>query len=253
MTKKPFLVSIAAGLGGLGLLHLYLERLEHETAGGTSTEVLVAARNIAPGEVLTRELLGFRRVPEAYVLPRQVLTEDVARIVGVALRTGLEPGEHLLFTDLSQGAESHQKLSELVQPGQRAFTLPGSTAFSGLLQPGDRVDVLFTPQGDGKNQTSTLLQNLLVLAVNGKTKPHESASNQRGGSATLSVGMEQAQRLTQAERHGTLTLVLRHPDDIEEIRGLPATSGDDLGAPPRREATRPGNASTKTREIEHVR
>jgi Flp pilus assembly protein CpaB len=111
-------------------------------------------------------------------------------------------------------------LAGLVRVGLRGYSLSERDAsFDGLLRPGDRVDVIFTPV-DEASETSMLLHNVLVLTVGGDLgQDQATASVERGGRVTLSVTPEQATVLARREGTGRLRLVLRNPQDAVVPKG----------------------------------
>jgi pilus assembly protein CpaB len=123
-----------------------------------------------------------------------------------------------------------------------------SSSFDGLLRPGDRVDVLFTSNGD--NATKTLMQSVLVLSVGGNIARTDEATgaSQRstGTSVTLSVTVEQAQIVTQSTARGKLTLSLRNAEDIALVEESKDASTSQKQAPL-------GTALATKGPIEHVR
>jgi len=108
----------------------------------------------------------------------------------------------------------------------------GRRAFSNLMLPGDRVDLLLTkakPGPEARVVTLPLLQNLLVLAVGSSFGATDEESSRIGSdSVTLLVTIDQASLLAQARRDGTLSLVLRNEDDLEINEGLPETDDADV-------------------------
>ena len=72
MQRRPFIVSATLALAGAGMLWHYLQRLEQEVSGGPATRTLVLSRDAPAGAVLTRELLGERDLPRAYLESRHV-------------------------------------------------------------------------------------------------------------------------------------------------------------------------------------
>jgi pilus assembly protein CpaB len=260
--KKPALIAAGvAALAGLGMSHLYLTRVESEVSGGPKISVLVVSEDLPIGAVLTEDKLAVRDVPQAYVEERHVRASEAKKVMGVRIAGGLRANEAVLWSDLSQFSEHARVLSTLVQNGLRAVTIDARAAdFDGLLRPGDRVDVLFTtPSKDADGgTTTTLLQNLLVLAVGtdlGKregTSKDEGATSGRMGSVVLSATLEQAQLLTQAKERGKLGLALRNADDIQLAEGVPATGAKDvLTARDRLEWRKPASVGPKV--IDHVR
>jgi pilus assembly protein CpaB len=214
MKSKATVLALAAALIGAGSLHLFLTRYELELAGGMPKSVVVATRDLALGEVISRAALDFRDLPERYVEERHIDARDLERVLGTRVTAAVASGSSLLWSDLDASQEG-RTLSGLVRAGMRAFTLPArDVSFDGLLRPGDRVDVLFTRPESG---TLTLLQNVLALTVGSDLGDDAESSVQRAGAAgrvTLSVSLEQAQLLAHSEGRGALRLALRNPQDL---------------------------------------
>jgi pilus assembly protein CpaB len=231
--SKATLLALGAALLGVGCLHVYLARYEHEVAGGAQHSVLVLTRDLAPGTVISRAALDYRDLPERYLEERHIEGRDLARVLGARASTALASGSTLLWSDLESARADHS-LAGLVRVGMRAYALAArELRFDGLLRPGDRVDVLFTPPGSG---TRTLLQNVLVLTVGGELTRdlgEDHRSPREGAAITLSLALEQAQQLAQSEGQGALRLVLRNPQDFSlvdgthEVVSTPRTSRED--------------------------
>jgi Flp pilus assembly protein CpaB len=223
MDKKALLISAVATLAGMGLLRLYMQRFEDEVRGGPSTRVLMLLKDAPAGSALSRDMLGVRELPQAYLESRHVPARDLDQVIDGRLGVAGRANEALLITDLASMRQPLRQLSGLVPDGMRAFTLSqASGALEALLAPGDRVDVLLVPGGqvrsdDERLSTTLVAQNLLVLAVGEDLGGPEAAKSGRrthSGSVTLSVTLQQSKDLAQAEAQGSLRLVLRNPDDI---------------------------------------
>jgi pilus assembly protein CpaB len=219
MNKTPLLIALTSAVAAGVVGHLYLARLEAELSGGRKVAVLLASEDVMLGSTLSEKSLVVRDVPEAYVDARHVRASDLKKIVGARVSMPLRANESVLWSDVSSGA-SVRLLSTLVERGMRAVAIEGGKAadFDGLLRPGDRVDVLFTPdQGAEPRATITLLQNLLVLSVGGsmaKTTDGQNKLTNRGGIVTLSASVADARVLTHAKEEGRLSLTIRNADDI---------------------------------------
>jgi pilus assembly protein CpaB len=181
-------------------------------------------------------MIGIRNLPSSYIEERHIQAADAQRIIGVRVSMGVKANESLLWTDLATTAQQRRDLSGLVRNGMRAVTVRAdlTSNFGGLLRPGDRVDALLTTtRGDTReNVTIPLLQNVLVLAVGADTGaqelPGRREERQRFNEVTVSTTVEQAQILTFAQQAGTLTLILRNPDDIAILEELPETTSADI-------------------------
>jgi len=258
MKKVGIITALVAAAGSVGLLHVYLQRLEAEISGGPKIAVLVAAEDIALGTALTEKSLVVRDVPQAYVEQRHVRSSELKKVLGARTACGLKVNESLLWSDLAQFADHSRVLSGLIQNGMRGFALDGKSAtFDGLLRPGDRVDVVFTSaeKEGASGSTVTLLQNLMVLSVSGEITRSEDSSKVSAarGSVTLSATVEQAQLLTQAEKRGRLTLTLRNAEDIALLESVPETTDKDLVNAKDRLDWHDRKSTMPKETIEHVR
>jgi pilus assembly protein CpaB len=249
MNRKALLAAALAAVAGLVLLFLYMERFKAEATGGAPVGVVFAVQDIPLGTAVTKQMVGIRPLPQAYVEDRHVLGSDARRIIGVRVSSGVKANESILWTDLATTSETRRDLSGLVRSGMRAITVRAdiTSAFGGLLRPGDRVDVLLTAARNEtvnaeERVTIPLLQNLLVLAIGRDTGGEAVLANAdpraaRGlskSAVTLSATLAQAQILTFAGHRGDLTLILRNPDDIAVVDGLPETTAADILEPERR-------------------
>src|SRR5262249_56623723 len=124
-----------------------------------------------------------------------------------------------------------------------------ASGVAGFILPGSKVDVLLTvtrtgtsdPTGGG--QTSTLLQDVEILAVDQLVKaPADNRVDPKElRSVTLLVTPQQAAKLDLGQNKGILHLSLRNPEDHAPAVTRPATLAD-LGLyaePPQQAAKQP--------------
>ncbi len=234
MNRNALLAAGVAALLGLFLLVVFVQRFRLEAMGGEPVELFALARNVPAGQRLAEQNLVARTLPRNFVESRHVLRADLERVIGVPASIELEAGQTLLWTDLATADRGRATLASRIPNGMRAMTLPRteSDAFAGLLQPGDRVDVLLTRGRPGEPThivTVTLLQNLLVLAVGQSVGSFEEVElADRRSAVSLLLTIQQATLLAQARRSGTLRLLLRNSDDVEIHDGLPETDDADV-------------------------
>jgi len=196
---------------------------------------LPAGRKISNGD-----LMVVRVAPKdlkKWKLPDAFMT-NTAQLIG---RTLCKPiGKRRAFEPAALYPEGiGPNITEKLKPGQRAVTIPfeGSIAETGLITPGVMVDVLFrTTEDEDANvpeATVTLLEKIEVLAVGTETfkgAKTRSLDNSDEQTVTLAVSPGQAGVLNVVEDRGTVTLVLRGPQDYRkgEVPG-PTTLLDVLG------------------------
>src|SRR5580693_9086849 len=120
-------------------------------------------------------------------------------------------------------------LQVVLSPQTRAIAIPVATggASTGILYPGDRVDVILTqtfkndPPLTRRSVGETVVQNLRVLAIDPlETRPNGSA-NGFGRTVTLEVMPDQAEKVNVATELGKLSLTLR---SISGTDGIAAAS-----------------------------
>lgn len=223
-------------MGALGAGHLYLSRLESEVSGGPKVSILIATQDAPSGSQLTERQLAIRDIPEAYLDSRSIRASESKRVIGHRLSTGLKSQQMLLWSDLATYSDQGRMLAGLVSNGLRAVEIDAKvSSFDGLLRPGDRIDLLLTVEqaAGASKSTLTLIQNLLVLAIGGSMDSQESADSanlraSRHGGITVSATLAQAQLITQAKTRGMLTLVLRNPDDVKVVEGIPETTDSQI-------------------------
>jgi pilus assembly protein CpaB len=193
-----------------------------------SAAVLVAAHPIAAGTLLRQSDIGWQTVkaaqPPAGSFSRGVNSQ--AELVGALTRRNLAAGEILTTTGVLRPNELGFLAATLV-PGYRAVTIPidARQSASGLVLPGDRVDVILVQDladkaPAQKSVGETVLYNSRVLAVGHALGPTQKAAastlgdtSGSGGTTPQTITLEarplDAQRLFVAGEIGKLELSLR--------------------------------------------
>src|ERR1700722_13147119 len=117
-------------------------------------------------------------------------------------------------------------LAPTIPVGMRAVTVRVNdvAGVAGFVLPGMKVDVLVTghpPNGGDGTETSTCLQNMLVLSAGQTMTPDSRGQTIQAPTVTLLVDPEQAETLTLANSEGHIQLVLRNSSDstIEKTTG----------------------------------
>lgn len=180
-------------------------------------KTVVAARDMKEGEVIEESDLKIGYVPQKYLHPMNLKPDEIPLVVGQRLRNPLHKGFPVTWNDLGTGKGSGA-LSETLIENERAVSIPVNavSAVSGLVRPGDHVDILWIysgpfPDGRGGTFVRTILQNVTVLAVGGSTSP-ESAGTY--STVTLALSPEEVELITFANYKGELVLSLRNRKDI---------------------------------------
>ena len=137
--------------------------------------------------------------------------------------------------------------SARLQSGQRAVTVPVDeiSSLSGMVEPGDRIDIVVSARNETRNFTFTLLQNVAVLATGSHADPDARDAQGQPRSyttITLDTSPEDAKRVIAAREIGRVTALLRAPGDItpvstaitdgRKLLGLPDGDGKGISSVP---------------------
>ena len=222
-------------------------------------KVLVAAKDLQPGQRLTEADLAWKDWPVDEVNPAFItdgttpipaveaaesaapaaarpegavasvtraatnLTTGGAKAdyVGSVVREPILAGEPIVGRKIVRAGDSGY-MAAYLEPGMRAMAIRVTveTAAGGFILPGDRVDVLLTREtnlsnmgaGEGERSkfaSSTVMQNIKVLAIDQSTRAGDDEQAVVGATATLEVGPRDAEALALAKSEGELSLVLR--------------------------------------------
>jgi pilus assembly protein CpaB len=199
---------------------------------GDVVPVVVASAEIGRGQTITGDQIETREFPRGLVPTGAILKKEDAQ--ERSTYTTLVVGEPLMENKLSP--KGVRGLASLVHDGMRAFTISTNVAsgVAGFILPSNKVDVLLTmangspSDSTGGGSTTTLLQNVEILAVDQKVEaPGDNkvdATNLR--SVTLLVTPDQAAKLSLGQNKGTLHLTLRNPKDELAANVKPTTVND---------------------------
>jgi len=151
-------------------------------------------------------------------------------------------GEFILTNKLA-GENAGFGLPALIPPGMRAVSVRvnDTTSVAGFVLPGTRVDVLLTgnPGGSNDQQTTTVLEDIAVLATGQKLERNAAGEPQTTPVITLLVSPDDAQKLTLATSQGHIQLTLRNPLDTKQVELAAARSQSLYKMAPAPAATKP--------------
>ncbi len=230
---RPGVWALSAGLcfAALSFFLLYQKASEIERRS-TPVQVLVSNRYIPARARLNPSMVEKRTVPEDYVSPSAIT--DLKQVEGLVALAPLSAGEQIQSNKFGRPGES---LGVFLEPGSRAYTLPveETAGVGGLLNPGDRVDLLVKGPWGGREATAFLFQDIRVLAVGGRISAGTGGSREETADSgigsyshvTLAVSPEQAETLFFLEGRSSLRLTLRGVGDDARI-DIPPENGSDL-------------------------
>lgn len=236
--KSLALLVIALGCGlvaSIGITQVIAKRDSQEAApSGDTQAIFVAVEDIAFGEPLASQAIRLEQWPKDKS-PKGALfrIEDVE---GRRARTKLYAGEPILENKLFAKGASEQGYSTLIPKGRRVVRVKVNNVSSGLILPGDRVDVLVhlrrNPSlGVAETATRTILQDVKVFAVDNVVET-EGQDDKTISAQTVSllVKPEHAELVMLAEELGNIRLIMRSPEDDQIVKVKGSTPGELFGA-----------------------
>jgi pilus assembly protein CpaB len=218
--------------------------------------VLAAARQMPFGTLLRREDLQWVDLSEGAdtsgLFVRGVVPDD--ELYGSALRTDVAEGQPI-GTPMVVRPGDRAFLASVLTPGMRAVSINLATGSSvgGLVQPGDRVDILLLQAfaqepalSPRRAASETILTNVRIIAIDQRLlptplRPSEDAPGAvRGGpppsdpraqrNITVEASPEDSERLLLANELGRLDLALRSNETRPEIERQRPTWADQASA-----------------------
>ena len=223
-TRRTTLIVAVILAIGTGFLTLnYLSGLQRQANGDSAPRtILVAAQDIPARVPITAAMLSSVTRPASAVEPDAMA--DPSQAVGALSLITIPAGATV--TQSKIGRPTDVGLPVRLTPGMRAVSvqIDKVKGISGLVEPGDRVDVIADPPKTGNNPppASTILRGVRVLAI-GSTLEYSSAtpSPQEANSTTvtLEVTPKQADLLVMADNNSMLRLALRSPK--EPLNSMP--------------------------------
>ncbi len=226
MDRQRIVVLFGAAWVSAALLVWFVHARTQAPRQEKKTYVMAAVRDLPVGTLLKKTDLKLVGVPERDV-PKGALFQDREAVSRVLLYP-VTTNEPLTATKLS-GTTTAEGISSTIDPGYRAVAVPvnDTNSVAGLIQPGSRVDVLFTRPGSMTEAvTSTILQNVKVLSVGRITQVGQTVDPRapKMPVATLVVTPAEAQKLELAKNQGKISLVLRNPQDQTASPAGPVTT-----------------------------
>ncbi|MEW6173494.1 MAG: Flp pilus assembly protein CpaB [Bacillota bacterium] len=236
MRGRLFIIlAIVFAMGAAISAYMYLDSVKqtYKEAGGYVT-VITAGQNIPAKTQVTTEMLKYKEIPEKYAHPDA--SRSAKDVIGKITLSDISAGEQILKSKLASEQGTSQGLAFRIKPGERALTVKVDelSSLSGMLLPGDRVDILITLSPESETgtkssvMTATMLSDILVMATGQVLESNKDGKAGAGyQTATLAVTPVQAQLLVLGFQRGNIQFSLRSPVD-KGITRLPPSATPDL-------------------------
>lgn len=209
-----------AALGAQNYLATQLAAMQTRDAPQAMLEVVVAKTDLARGSAISAETVAVRPVPREWAHSGAITPDQFGRAEGLVLAHPAVAGEAVLWAQLE--GQRAPTFSARLAPGQRAVTVPVDeiSSLSGMVEPGDLIDVVVSARNGTRNFTFTLLQSVPVLATGTRVSADERDGDGRARSfttITLDTTPEDAKRIIAAREVGRVTALLRAPGDTAAV------------------------------------
>ncbi|MGA9307100.1 MAG: Flp pilus assembly protein CpaB [Candidatus Sulfotelmatobacter sp.] len=265
-TRLLMIGVVALALGAFVSLFVYKNLQGRPATVEAGADVIVAADDIQVGSRVEEHDIRIARFP-ASGLPPGAYTKR-SQVMGRGVIIPISKGEFVLPSKLAP-ENAGAGLPALIPPGMRAVSVRVNEVVSvaGFVGPGTRVDVLLTgtPGGSSESQTTTVLQNVAVIASGQRLERNAAGEAQATPVITLLASPEDAERLTLASSEGKIQLVLRNPLDTHQdpveaanakglyMGGTPVAARPQVTIRPVKQKTEPPPSSPSVLSIEVIK
>ncbi len=217
-TRLLLIGALALALGFVVSMLVYKNlQIRSGALNEPGVEVIVAADDLQVGARVEPHDIKVIRVAASDLPPGAPRRK--ADVLGHGVIIPISKGEFILSNKLA-GENAGAGLPALIPPGMRAVSVRVNEVISvaGFVTPGTRVDVLLTatPNGGNDQQTTTVLQNVEVIASDKRLERTATGEAQNTAVITLLVTPDDAERLTLASSEGHIQLALRNPLDTRQ-------------------------------------
>lgn len=217
-TRLLLIGAVALALGALASFTVYRNLLSKTGSNAQpGVDVVIAAGDIQLGTKIDDKDVKVVHFPAADLPPNCFRAKS--QVIGRGVVLPIAKGEFVLPNKLA-GENAGYGLPSLIPPGMRAVSVRVNEVVSvaGFVLPGTRVDVLLTgnPAGSTEQQTTTVLENVAVIATGQKLERNSAGEPQMTPVITLLVSPDDAQKLTLATTEGRIQLALRNPLDNKQ-------------------------------------
>jgi len=233
-------------------------------------QVVVATRDLYMGIPISDDDVEMREVLPSSV-PSDMGYHALDEVVHKTPRERIYAGELVRYERIADEEEG-KGLNAIIQRGKRAMTITtdAQSSLSGMLAPGNHVDVIVTIRPDDRTieakwLTETILDDVKVLAVGDSLiaraaetddKKTKGKKKKQKPSVTLEVTPQEAEKLALASSRGELHLVLRSEiddyvvDDAGSVLDTNALLGVKKGpVKAASRSSRPRASKTQTAEV----
>ena len=219
------ITALALGMIGFRIVRPQMVQIPAQPLSAEPTTMLTgyftAARPLPAGTLARDEDFALRQAPSAQ-LPEGAIVDGAearAGLRGALVRSFLDAGRMVTMEDVIRPRD-RGFIASVLDDGTRAVSIGVDpvTGVSGLIWPGDRVDVILTQELEHapvarRVMSETIMEDARVIGIDQDIVQGVGAEKAVAGklarTVTLQVSPDQAEKLTVAQRLGKLTLAIR--------------------------------------------
>ena len=215
-------------------------QVTQDTPAPVTTGYFVAARPLPAGTLARDEDFAVRSAPSGSVPSGAILDTPDARagLRGSLVRRFLDTGSPVTSEDVLRPRD-RGFLASVLAPDSRAVSIKvdAESGVSGLIWPGDYVDVVLTQVSDKadpahRTLSETVLHNVRIIAIDQEIVQGGAANNTTAGKVTHTVSLqlapEQVKKITVAKELGKLSLAIRAAVEHQETADTGTMFGCDV-------------------------
>jgi len=229
IAMKPqaiLMLSVALCCGFIAMLGVRQALLNKGSDKESRVQVVAASVDVDAGVVLTEDNVRLVEVP-ASLVPETAMRK-LDDVYQRPMKSPISAGEWILASRVGERGERGAVAN--IPEGWAAVTIPvdATTTHSGMLQPGNQIDLLLTYRDQeglsDVQRTLAVLEFVEVFAVDARIYGTESEGEAgQARNITLLVTPDQARAVTLAGNSGKLSTIMRKPSGSKDRRAASIT------------------------------
>ncbi len=222
----PILLALIIAGGGSYFVYRWLQQqkpqvdvVERPEVKTTAVPIVVASVDIPWGAKLIKEMLKMQPFPAEAIPQGHFL--DTEALIGRVTIAPLKANVPVLESTLAPETVEAGGMQVIIREGNRGIAVAGNKVLglSGLINPGNRIDVLLTTTDPKTKDTVTkiVMEDLLVLATGTQLRKNAKGEPSPVDVYSLEVTPDQAEKITLAASKGKLNFALRNYADQDIV------------------------------------
>ena len=228
----PIVLALLVAVVASFLLYKWMKKqtAPKKVAKVETFQVAVAEVDILPGTKLKAEMMKTAPFLKGSIPAGHFDTPEKA--AGRIALLPIKRQELVLESKLAPRDVKRGGMAAILKPGKRAVSIAGNKVLglSGLIHPGDRVDVLLTTKTEKGQINKTIFENVLILATGAQLHKNPEGKPSPVGAYTLEVTPEQAEKVILAASQGKIHFALRSVLDRKTVLTTGATRQEILAS-----------------------